>query len=128
MFAEDAAVRGGALFPRNSFRALEFALVFEFQFSSDGRQRGVHVGDAGHDVFFAVAGGALFSAADEAFQSRDRQTLADPRAAVDALVLPSLERDFFSNLTGLLRHIDFLAGIAPYPSFLRGDGHSFFDA
>src|SRR5712664_117590 len=128
MLAENAADGGANEFTSNGVRALELAFVLELQFSSDGREGGVDVGDAGDHGFFAVASGALLGAADEAFQSRDRQTLADTRAAVDALVLASLKRDFFDDLAEIVRHFDFLAGIAPHPSLLRRDGHSFLDA
>src|SRR5260370_27124016 len=128
MLAEDAADCGANEFACNGVRALEFAFVFEFQLAGNGREGGVDVGDTGDDVFFAVASGALLGAADEAFQSRDRQTLADTRAAVDALVLASLKRDFFDDLAEIMRYFDFLAGITAHPGLLRGDFHSFLNA
>src|SRR5712691_8657613 len=128
MFAEDAAYGGADEFAGDSVRALEFAFVFELQFARNGGKRGVDVGDAGDDSLFTIASGALLGAADQAFQSGDRQTLADSGAAVDALVFPSLEGDFFNDLAEIVRDINFFATVAAYPGFLSRDGHSFFDA
>src|SRR5712692_5509141 len=127
MLAENAADCGSNEFTRDSIRALEFAFIFQLQFAGHGGKRGVDVGDAGDDGFFSVAGGALFGAADEAFESCDGKTLADSGSAVDTLVFAGQKGDFFDDLTEIGRHVDLLAGIAPYPGFLGRDSHSFLD-
>ena len=78
--------------------------------------------------FFAGAGGALLGAADHAFESGDGKTLAHAGAPVDALVLSSLKRDFFDNVTKISGNFDFTSEVARDPSFLRGDGHAFLNA
>src|SRR5256886_8591630 len=127
MFAENAANSGANQFAGDGVGALEFAFVFEFHLAGDGGKGRVNIGDARDHGFLAVARGALLGAADEALQSGDRQTLADARAAVHALVFARLKSDLFHDLAEIRRHVDLLAGIAPYPGFLRRDGHSFFD-
>src|SRR5260370_8857989 len=127
MLGENTADGSADQFSGNGVSALEFPFVFELQFASDGREGGVDVGDTGDDAFLAGASSALFGAAAEAFQSGDGQTLADGRAAIQALVLASLESDFFQDLTEIVRHIDLVGGIAAERSVLRGDGHSFIE-
>src|SRR2546429_9749408 len=127
MFAENTADGGANEFVRDSVRALEFALVFELHLAGDGGKGGVNVGDARDDGVFAVARRSLFGAADETLQSRDGQALADAGAAIHALVLARLESDFFHHLPKVRWHVNLLSGIAAYPGFLRGDGHSFLD-
>src|SRR5712664_4189544 len=128
VLAEDAADGGANECACDGVRAFEFAFVFEFHFSGDGGEGGVDVGDAGDDGLFAVASGALLGGADEAFERGDGKTLTDAGAAVHALVFARLEGDFFHDLAKIVGHVDFLAGIAAHPGFLRGDGHSFFEA
>jgi len=83
---------------RDGVRALEFSFVFEFHLASNGGEGGVNVGNAGDDGFLAVARGSLLRAADEAFQSGDRQALAYAGATINALVFAGLESDFFHDL------------------------------
>src|SRR5256886_9459271 len=127
MFAENTADGGANEFVRDSVRALEFALVFELHLAGDGGKGGVNVGDARDDGVFDVARRSLFGAADETLQSRDGQALADAGAAIHALVLARMESDFFHHLPEIRWHVNLLSGIAAYPGFLRGDGHSFLD-
>src|SRR5438105_120069 len=127
VFAEDAANGGANEFARDGVCTLEFALVFELHLAGDGGKGGVNVGDARDDSFVTVPRGALLGAANETFQSRDGQALADAGAAVHALVFARLESDFFHHLPEIRWHVNLLSGIAAYPGFLRGDGHSFLD-
>src|SRR5467141_2546481 len=71
ILAEDAADGSANEFTGDGVRALELAFVFELQFAGDGGKGSVDISDAGDDGFFAVAGGTLFGAADEAFEGRD---------------------------------------------------------
>src|SRR6267142_1849406 len=128
MFAEDAADSGSNEIAGDGVRAFEFAFVFELHFPGNGGKRGVDIGDAGDDGFFTGAGGAVLGATDEAFHRGDGEALADSGAAVHALVLARLERNFFDDLAQVLRDFDLFPGVAGDPGFLRGDGHAFFDA
>ena len=74
-----------------------------------------------------IARGALFGAADDGFEARDRQALADAGALVDALIFAREKRDLLDDFANVVRHGEFAAGVALDPRFLRGDGHAFFD-
>ena|SRR5216684_467210 len=64
MLAEDTADGGSNELAGDGVRAFEFAFVFELHFPGDSGERGVNIGDAGDDGFFAGAGGAMLGAAD----------------------------------------------------------------
>src|SRR6266436_5212077 len=127
MLAEDAADGGSNELAGDGVRAFEFAFIFELHFSGDGGERGIDIGDAGDDGFFAGAGGAMLSAADEAFHRGDRETLANPGTAVHTFVFACLEGNFLDDLAQVLRDFDLFAGVAGNPGFLGGDGHAFFN-
>src|SRR5690242_15409990 len=128
MLAENAANGGANQLARDCVRAFQFAFVFEFELAGDGGQRRVDIGNTGDGAFFSRAGGALFSAAHDAFENGDGKALADAGALVHALVFARLEGDFFDKLAEIARNVDFASGIARSPSLLGGDGHAFFDA
>ena len=75
----------------------------------------------------AGASGALFGAADGAFERGDRQPLADAGTFIDALVFARLERDLFDHFAQIVGNIDFARRIAADPRFLLRDGHAFGD-
>src|SRR5580704_18572311 len=122
--AEDAADGSSDQFAGDNFRAFQFAFIFEFHFSGDGRHGRVDISDAGDGMRFASASSALFGRADDTFESGDRQALADAGAAIDALVFTSLESNFFDDFAKVIRNFQFYAGGSIYPSFLAGDGHT----
>src|ERR1700676_136754 len=123
----DTADGGADKLARDGVGAFELAFVLEFDLAGDGGKRGVNVGDTRDAVRFTQAGGALFGAADHTFEGGDRQTLADARALVDALVFARLEGDFLDYFAEIGRHIDLVHGVAAGPGFLRSDGHAFFE-
>ena len=53
-----------------------------------------------------IAHGALFRAADDAFEARDRQALADAGALVDALVLARQKCNLLDDFADVVGNID----------------------
>src|SRR5271157_2637714 len=126
MFAEHAPYRSANQFASDRVGAFELAFVFEFQLPGNSRKRRINIGDTRHRSLFASASRPLLGAADETFKRRNRQALADPRTAVNALVLTSLKRNLFHNVAKISRYFHLAHGIARNPGFLRGDGHPLF--
>src|ERR1700733_11900343 len=112
-------------FASDRVRAFELAFVFELKLAGDRWQRRVNIGDARDAALFAGTSGALLCAADRTLQSRDRQSLADAGAFVNALVFARLERDLFDHLAQIIGDIDLPRWIAADPRFLIRDGHAF---
>src|SRR5580704_8265561 len=122
--AEHATNGSADQFTGDNFRAFQFAFIFEFHFSGDGRHGRVDISDASNGMGLASASSALFGRADDALQSGDRQALADAGAAIDALVFASLEGNFFDDFAKVIRNFQFYAGRSIHPGFLVGDGHT----
>jgi len=74
-----------------------------------------------------IANGALFRAAHYAFETRNRQSLADPERR--SMRLSSRAKMPFARLLpGYTRDVDGgPAAVTRHPGFLRGDGDAFFD-
>src|SRR5580704_11559612 len=106
----------------------KFAFVFELELPGHSRNRGVNVGDPCHRICIATLNSALLCAAEYILKRANRKTLADARAAIHALVITSLERDFLHHLANVLRNFHTARAIALRPRFLRCNGHAFGNA
>ena len=101
--------------------ALQFAFVLQFQFSSYRRQSGIDICNARDDHVLTRDEGAAFGVAEDVFQTRNGQALADARSFVDSLVGSCLESNRFYNLFNEMRHKNLPFRISANPGFLFSD-------
>ena len=120
-FGENFAHGGADQIFRNIFRATQFAFVLQFEFSCHCGDGGIHVGNFGDGKMLAVADGTLLGAAQYIFKPADGQALADAGAAIDALVITGVKRDFFDDLTEIFRSFEPAISVASGPRFLRSE-------
>src|SRR5208282_1750313 len=107
--------------------AAEFALVFEFDFSGDGRHGGVEIGHAGHRGALVQTHGALLGVAGHAFGHGNGQALADAGTFVHALVFARQESDLLDDLAEVLGNFEGNLPAPLGPGLLLRDAQAFLD-